>query len=153
MGPPAPDSRGAHRTRHVARRETLPPSGSADTGQPDGASDERPTGELICVSQGHRLLWVTEASRRLFGWTSDLAGGDPYAGAVPEEREAIRTMHDRIESGEIRRLCSPVVTAEGERHVVEWCVTRRRGRIYTRLVQMIRRDGGRATEMTSGRGT
>ena len=92
------------------------------------------------MSQHCRLLWVTEAARRLFGWTPEAAGGDPFAGTIPEEREAIRELHERIASGETVRLAAPVVTPEGERRYGKWAVSRRRGRIYTRFLWFIDRE-------------
>ena len=107
-----------------------PPADGADAGEP---------GELVCVSRAGRLLWVTEASKRILGWSAAATHGDPHAGTPPEAREEIERMHGQIESGETRRLTSPVVLGSGETRLAEWRVTRARGRIYTWFVRFAER--------------
>lgn len=106
------------------------------------------------MSQAGRVLWGTAALQRLLGYGPELRGADVLIGAPPEAREEVAAVFNRIESGEVRRLTAPILTASGERRIAESVFTRRRGRIYHYLVRLYRStrkidrspDEDRATE-------
>lgn len=70
MGTPATDTGGARGSRRAVLLPHVAPAVAPATG-----ADQGEPGELVCVSRGGRLLWVTEASKRLLGWDAEATRG------------------------------------------------------------------------------
>lgn len=159
MDPPQADkggARGAWRSRRPPF-ESDPSEGSPDAG-PDRGAIEGTQGELVAVSRGGRVVWLTAALRRLLGWTGDRAGSSATF-AAPDDETAARVSAElrTIKSGETRRLTAPILASDGEVRWGRWAFTRHRGRVYHYCLGLWRRcsdcDGRRCETCERQHGT